>query len=122
MSNYLHNYLGVFFVALAPIVFASLTLGLGKLLRPDNPQPQKSISYESGSNPFANTLNRSHAIRYYLLALAFVVFDIEAVFLFPWALKVSSLGLFGLVEIIIFISILSLGLIYAWRKGVLQWL
>ncbi len=122
MSNYLHNYLGVFFVALVPVVFSALTLRLGKLLRPNNPQLQKSIPYESGSNPFSSTINKSHLIRYYLLALAFVVFDIEAVFLFPWALRVASLGVFGLIEITIFVFILSLGLIYAWRKGVLQWL
>ena len=95
-------------------------LGAGSLSRPTRPQDQKYISYESGVDPVGTGWSQSH-IRYYLFALLFVMFDVEAVFIFPWAVRVDAMGWFGLVEMIIFIVILALGLVYAWRKGVLRW-
>jgi NADH-quinone oxidoreductase subunit A len=89
------------------------------LLRPDRPQAQKYITYESGVDPLGGW-GQAH-VRYYLYALLFVMFDVEAVFIFPWAVRLESLGVFGLVEMTIFIVILALGLVYAWRKGVLRW-
>jgi NADH-quinone oxidoreductase subunit A len=92
---------------------------VGRLLRPTRPQDQKYISYESGVDPLGGW-GQAH-IRYYLYALLFVMFDVEAVFIFPWAIRLESLGTFGLIEMIVFIVILALGLLYAWRKGVLKW-
>ncbi|MDQ6854935.1 MAG: NADH-quinone oxidoreductase subunit A [Actinomycetota bacterium] len=94
-------------------------LGVGRLLRPNRPQPEKYITYEAGSDPVIG-FGQSN-IRYYVYALLFVMFDVEAVFIFPWAVRLESLGAFGLVEMVIFIVILALGLVYAWRKGVLRW-
>src|SRR5207253_5314235 len=95
-------------------------LGVGRLIRPVRPQPQKYINYESGVDPVGTGWSQSQ-IRYYVFALLFVLFDVEAVFIFPWAVRLEALGTFGLVEMVVFIVILALGLVYAWRKQVLRW-
>jgi NADH-quinone oxidoreductase subunit A len=95
-------------------------LGIGSVLRPHRPSPQKYIPYESGVDPVGEGWSQSQ-IRYYVFALLFVMFDVEAVFIFPWAVRLEALQVFGLVEMIIFIAILALGLLYAWRKRVLRW-
>jgi NADH-quinone oxidoreductase subunit A len=120
MSEYLRGFLTVALYAGAGAGMVALLLGVGSLLRPTRPQPQKYINYESGVDPVGTGYSQSH-IRYYLFALLFVMFDVEAVFIFPWAIRLEALGVFGLVEMIVFIVILALGLIYAWRKGVLRW-
>ncbi len=89
------------------------------MLRPTRPQPEKHISYEAGSDPVLG-FGQSN-VRYYVYALLFGMFDVEAVFIFPWAVQLESLGTFGLIEMFVFIVILALGLVYAWRKGVLRW-
>src|ERR1700716_2233362 len=95
-------------------------LGVGRVLRPVRPQPQKYLNYECGVDPVGIGWSQSQ-IRYYVFALLFVMFDVEAVFIFPWAVRLQALGVFGLVEMVVFIVILALGLVYAWRKGVLRW-
>src|SRR4051794_37899256 len=97
-----------------------LMLGVGRLVRPTRPQPQKYLNYECGVDPVGSGFGQSQ-IRYYIFALLFVMFDVEAVFIFPWAVRLEAYGAFGLVEMAIFIVILALGLVYAWRKGVLRW-
>src|SRR6478672_9302037 len=120
MSEFLRSYLTVaIFTAVALGLVAGL-LALGGLLRPRRPQPQKYIPYESGVDPVGTGWSQSQ-IRYYVFALLFVLFDVEAVFIFPWAVQLEALAVFGLVEMIVFIVILALGLVYAWRKGVLRW-
>jgi len=84
------------------------------------PTPEKLIAYESGVDPVGGGWSQSH-VRYYLYGLLFVMFDVEAVFIFPWAVRLESLGTFALVEMVVFVVILALGLVYAWRKGVLRW-
>ena len=101
-------------------VLVAVTLGLARLLRPRRPTPQKQIAYESGVNPVGEEWAQSQ-IRYYVFAMLFVMFDIEAVFMFPWATRLDAYGTFGLVEMLVFIGILLLGLFFAWRKGVLRW-
>jgi NADH-quinone oxidoreductase subunit A len=120
MSDFLRSYLTVAILGGAALVLVSLMLGAGSLIRPRRPQPQKYIPYESGVDPVGTGWSQSQ-IRYYVFALLFVLFDVEAVFIFPWAVQLETLGVFGLVEMIIFIVILALGLVYAWRKGVLRW-
>src|SRR5579859_755037 len=95
-------------------------LGLSRLIQPRRPTPQKYIAYESGVDPVGDGWSQSQ-IRYYVFALLFVMFDVETVFIFPWAVRIEALGTFGLVEAVTFIIILALGLLYAWRKGVLRW-
>ena len=120
MSSFLRSYLTVAIFAGAAVLLVALMMGLGALLRPKRPQPQKYIAYESGVDPVGGGWSQSQ-IRYYVFALLFVMFDVEAVFLFPWAVRVRELGTFGLVEAATFVLILALGLVYAWRKGVLRW-
>jgi NADH-quinone oxidoreductase subunit A len=96
-------------------------LGLGSFVRPRRPQPDKYVVYESGVDPVGMGWSQSQ-IRYYIFAVLFVLFDVEAVFIFPWAVRLETYGVFGLVEMTIFIVILALGLLYAWRKGVLRWI
>jgi len=119
VSEFYRNYLAVAVFVGAAMLMVGAMLGVGRLLRPTRPQPEKLISYEAGSDPVIG-FGQSN-VRYYVYALLFVMFDVEAVFIFPWAVKLESLGTFGLVEMAIFIVILALGLVYAWRKGVLRW-
>lgn len=120
MSDFLRDYLTVGLFAFAPFVLVGLMLGLGALLRPNRRQAQKYIPYESGVDPVGFDWAQSQ-VRYYIFAVLFVMFDVEAVFIFPWATRLEAYGLFGLIEMMIFVFILLLGLIYAWRKGVLRW-
>ena len=120
MSEFLRSYLTVVIFGGAGIALVGAMLGLGALLRPKRPQPQKYINYESGVDPVGGAWAQTQ-IRYYVYALLFVMFDVEAVFIFPWAVQLESLGMFGLVEMLIFIGILALGLLYAWKKRVLKW-
>src|SRR5438477_11978891 len=120
MSDYLRSFLTVAIFGGFAVVLVGGILGLGSLIRPRRPQPQKYIAYESGVDPVGTGWSQSH-IRYYIFALLFVMFDVEAVFIFPWAVKLEALGTFGLVEMVVFIVILALGLVYAWRKQVLRW-
>jgi NADH-quinone oxidoreductase subunit A len=120
MSAFLRSFLVVALYGVAGFVLVGGLLSLGKLVRPNRPQPQKYISYESGVDPVGSGFAQSN-VRYYIFALLFVMFDVEAVFIFPWAVRLEAFGVFGLVEMVIFIFILALGLLYAWRKGVLRW-
>ncbi|HEX9994432.1 MAG TPA: NADH-quinone oxidoreductase subunit A [Acidimicrobiales bacterium] len=120
MSAFLRDYLTVAIFGSAAVVLVAAMLGLGALVRPNRPTRDKSIAYESGVDPVGSGWSQSQ-IRYYLFALLFVMFDVEAVFIFPWAVRLEAFGVFGLVEMLVFIVILALGLVYAWRKGVLRW-
>jgi NADH-quinone oxidoreductase subunit A len=120
VSDFLRAYLTVAIFAGAGGLLVSLLLGVGWLVRPSNPSRAKSTSYESGVDPVGSEFGQSQ-VRYYIFALLFVMFDVEAVFIFPWALGLERYDVFGLVEMFIFLFILLLGLLYAWRKGVLRW-
>jgi NADH-quinone oxidoreductase subunit A len=121
VSEFLRDYLTV---AIFSAVAGGLLLGimsLGKLLRPVRPQADKYLNYESGVDPVGEGWAQS-PIRYYVFALLFVLFDVEAVFIFPWATRLEVYGWFGAIEMIVFILLLALGLLYAWRKKVLRWI
>ena len=120
MSDFLRSYLTVFWFGLAALLLASLLLGIAVLVRPSRPNREKLLTYESGVDPVGEGWSQSH-VRYYIFALLFVVFDVEAVFIFPWATRLGVYGLFGLVEMGVFVFVLLLGLVYAWRKRVLRW-
>ena len=99
------------------VLFAFL---LARLVRPHNPYQVKNETYESGI-PILGKSWVQFNNRFYIIGLIFVIFDVEAVFLFPWAVAYKSLGFFALVEMVIFIAILLVGLVYAWKKGALKW-
>ena len=102
------------------VVVAGVLLGPGALLRPHRPSPVKVEAFECG-NPASGSAWGRFSVKFYLTAILFVVFDIEAVFLFPWASIFRQLGWFGLVEMTAFIVILAVTLIYAWKKRALEW-
>jgi NADH-quinone oxidoreductase subunit A len=120
MSPFLRSYLTVVWFGLAAFLVAGLLLGISSLLRPSKPTREKLLTYESGVDPVGDGWSQSQ-IRYYVFALLFVIFDVEAVFIFPWATQLERYGMFGLVEMGVFVGVLLLGLVYAWRKGVLRW-
>lgn len=103
------------------LVLVGGTLGLNRLVRPRLDKDEKLTTYECGVDPIGGGWTQS-TVRYYIFALLFVIFDVEAVFLFPWATVFEQIGIFAFVEMMIFIAILGLGLVYAWRKKVLEWL
>jgi NADH-quinone oxidoreductase subunit A len=114
------NYLPiVIFIAIA-IAFGGVTILLGNVLRPSRKYKAKLTTYESGSVPFSDA-RIPFPLRYYLIAMIFVVFDIETVFMYPWAVVYGKLGLYGLVEMVLFIGVLLVGYFYAWKKGALEW-
>jgi NADH-quinone oxidoreductase subunit A len=110
---------GVFAAGVVGLV--AMTLGLNRLVRPKVDRPEKLITYECGVDPIGGGWSQT-TVRYYIFALLFVIFDVEAVFLFPWAVVFERIGVFAFVEMLVFIVILALGLVYAWRKKVLEWL
>jgi len=102
------------------LLFGLVTLFFGSLIRPNRPSAEKLSPYECGNPPFMDSRSRVF-IRYYLVAVLFVLFDLEAVFLYPWAVVYHKIGIYGLVEMLLFIVILLVGYAYAWRKGALEW-
>ena len=125
-SDFLRQYLTVGIFAFLALAMIGLMLGAGSLLRPTSNrkgeyQDQKQLTYESGVDPVGQSWTQTQ-VRYYIFALLFVMFDVEAVFIFPWATRLDDYSWFGLVEMAIFILLLLLGLVYAIRKKVLQWL
>jgi len=119
-SDFLRQYLTIAIFGVVGLGLGATLLGLGRILRPTRPQEQKYLVYESGVDPVGSGWSQSH-IRYYIYALLFVMFDVEAVFIFPWATQLEVYGTFGLIEMLVFVGILALGLLYAWRKKVLRW-
>ncbi|WP_169084753.1 NADH-quinone oxidoreductase subunit A [Paenibacillus sp. PL91] len=120
MENYANNYVVVaIFIGLG-ILLPVVALTVGRLLRPNKPTELKQTTYESGNEPVGEGQVRFN-IRYYLFALMFVIFDVETVFLYPWAVAYNKLGLFVLIEMLIFAGMLFIGLLYAWKKKVLKW-
>ncbi|MCJ7796928.1 MAG: NADH-quinone oxidoreductase subunit A [Thermoleophilia bacterium] len=102
------------------VIFVIIALTVARILRPSRPSDSKSQAYECGIVPLGDAWQQFN-IRYYIFALMFVLFDVEAAYLFPWAVRVGKLGLYALIEMAIFIGVLAFGLGYAWRKGGLRW-
>ncbi len=117
---YQNSYVVVFVFLTLGILLPIVALTLGRFLRPHNPSAAKKVTYESGIDPFGDARVQFN-VRYYIFALMFVIFDVETVFLYPWAVAYDKLGIFALIEMLIFVVMLLLGLIYAWKKKVLEW-
>lgn len=120
-STYLpEHFLPVVVYLLLGIVVGVGMLAFGWILRPRKPYPEKLLTYESGITPFMDA-HQQFSIKYYIIAMLFLIFDIEAVFLYPWAVAYDHIGLYGFVEMVVFIVILLVGYLYAWKKGALEW-
>ena len=114
------NYVPIFlFIALVGVLIP-VTLLAAKLVRPENPGKEKLMPYECGIDPVDSARGR-YTVRYYIVAILFVVFDVETIFLFPWAVQFKTLGRFGLLEMLIFLAILIVGYIWIWKNGALEW-
>jgi NADH-quinone oxidoreductase subunit A len=124
-SDFVRQYLTVAILGAVAIGLVAGMLGVAAILRPNRRtgkyQSQKRLTYESGVDPVGSGWSQSQ-VRYYIFALLFVMFDVEAVFIFPWATRLEAYDTFGLIEMLVFMALLVLGLVYAWRKKVLQWL
>jgi NADH-quinone oxidoreductase subunit A len=119
------TYIPTDYFPVAILMMVAVLIGLGALvfglfLRPQRPYAQKLAPYESGNPPVGDSRHRI-SIKFYIIAMLFVVFDVEAVFLYPWAVAYDKLGLFGLVEMMLFIFILLIGYVYVWKKGAFDW-
>ena len=112
------TFIGIFLIV--ALIFGVAPLAIAFVLRPKKPNPIKNATYECGMETIGPTWVQFKA-QYFLYALIFMVFDVEVVFLFPWALAYNHLGLYALIEMILFVAILVGGLLYAWRKGALEW-
>ena len=114
------NYIPILIFIVIAFAFGAVQILLGRIVRPSLPYRAKLAPYESGS-PLFSDAKVQFPIRYYIIAMLFVIFDIEIVFMFPWAVAFKKLGLVGLVEMVVFIGILIVGFWYAWKKGALEW-
>ena len=116
----LRTYIPILLFVLVATGFAVFTLIFSRLVHAEKANTVKLEPYECGIEPLTDARDR-YSIRYYLIAMLFVIFDIEVIFIIPWAVRFQSLGLLGLVEMLLFIAILLVGLWYAWKKGALEW-
>ena len=114
------EYVAIAVIIVLATLIALIAIGLGYLFGPRKNTVAKNIPYESGIKPYGEGTRRM-PVRFYLIAVLFILFDIEVIFFLPWAIVFRQLGLFGLVEMIIFIIILLVGYVYAWKKGALEW-
>tara|TARA_B100000949_G_scaffold235239_1_gene257249 strand:+ start:149 stop:505 length:357 start_codon:yes stop_codon:yes gene_type:complete len=116
----LAEYLPVLLFLLVSIIFSLGALSLSFLVSPKKPNNEKLSPYECGFEPFDDARTKFD-IRFYLVALLFIIFDLEVAFLFPWAISLKNIGLFGYTSMMIFLIILTIGFIYEWKKGALEW-
>lgn len=114
------EYIGIVVVFVLAGAFAAVNVGLASVLGPKKPSAVKSEAFECGQPPLSVPIGRI-AIKFYLVAILFIVFDVELVFLYPWAVAYRTLGLAGLAEMIIFLGVLMVGFFYAWDNGALDW-
>ena len=117
----LSDYLPIVLMAVLAIVFAVASLGASSVLRPHRPNRPKLSAYESGNDPVRLPGGERFSVKFYVVAMLFIIFDIETIFLFPWAVTFRQLGLFGLIEMAVFIGLVFVAYVYVWRKGGLDW-
>ena len=120
-NEILNNYLPVAILAVIGIVFVIISLLMSRMVRPSNMTPEKLSTYECAEVPIGEA-RIYYNIQYYLLVIVFLIFDVEILFLYPWAVQFRQLGPLGFFEMVVFIEVLIVGLAYAWRKEALEWL
>jgi len=121
LAGELSEYLPVALLAVLALAFAVLSLAASALLRPHRPTPAKLAPYECGIEPERLPKGERFSVKFYVVAMLFIIFDIEVIFLFPWAVGFRALGVFGIVEMAVFIGLVFVAYIYVWRQGGLDW-
>jgi NADH-quinone oxidoreductase subunit A len=121
MPAVLSDYLPILLMGVLAIVFAVASLAASALLRPRRPNRPKLAAYESGNDPVRLPGGERFSVKFYVVAMLFIIFDIETIFLFPWAIAFRQLGLFGLIEMAVFIGLVFVAYVYVWKKGGLDW-
>ena len=120
LSVYLKDYLPIILFLLIALILSCAFIVVNLILSPKNPDPEKLSAYECGFEPFEDS-RIEFDVRFYLVAILFIIFDLEIAFLFPWAISLGNIGLLGFSSMMIFLFILTIGFIYEWRKGALDW-
>jgi NADH-quinone oxidoreductase subunit A len=121
MPSVLRDYLPIVVLGVLAFVFAVASRAVSHLVRPNRPNPVKLSPYECGNDPIRLPRGERFSVKFYVVAMLFIIFDIETIFLFPWAVTFRQLGLFGLVEMGIFVVLVFIAYAYIWRKGGLEW-
>ncbi|MGD2171407.1 MAG: NADH-quinone oxidoreductase subunit A [Gammaproteobacteria bacterium] len=116
----LGNYLPILIFMGVALVMGSILITLGKMLGPSRPDAEKNSPYECGFEAFEDS-RMKFDVRYYLVAILFIIFDLEIAFLFPWAIVLDEIGTFGLMAMAVFLAVLVIGFIFEWKKGALEW-
>lgn len=116
----LSNYLPVLIFILVGLVMGSVLIAVGSVLGPRRPDSEKLSPYECGFEAFEDS-RMKFDVRYYLVAILFIIFDLEIAFLFPWAVVLDRIGMFGFMAMIVFLVVLTIGFVYEWRRGALEW-
>jgi NADH-quinone oxidoreductase subunit A len=120
LSEYLTQYFPILFFVVVALFFGVWSLVISYLVQPKYPEAEKLTSYECGSEPFSDA-RMPFPVRYYIFAMLFVIFDIEVIFLYPWAVVFTKIELIGLIEMLVFIGLFLVAYVYAWCKGALEW-
>lgn len=120
MDEVLREYLPILMFLVVAVGISVAAIGASLILAKQNPDKEKLSSYECGFEAFDNA-RRQFDVRFYLVAILFIIFDLEVAFLFPWAVSLGKIGLFGFWSMVIFLGVLTIGFIYEWKKGALEW-
>ncbi len=119
-EEFLMDYFSIILFLIIALVLSCGFILLNFVFSPKNPDPEKLSPYECGFEPFDDS-RMEFDVRFYLVAILFIIFDLEIAFLFPWAISLGKIGLFGFISMMIFLFILTIGFIYEWKKGALDW-
>ena len=120
LSDFLQDYLSIILFLIIALGLSVAFIVINFILSPKKPDPEKLSAYECGFEPFDDS-RMEFDVRFYLVAILFIIFDLEIAFLFPWAISLGNIGLFGFCSMMIFLFILTVGFIYEWKKGALDW-
>ena len=120
LSDFLQDYLSIMIFFIIALGLSVVFIALNFILSPKKPDPEKLSAYECGFEPFDDS-RIEFDVRFYLVAILFIIFDLEIAFLFPWAVSLGKIGLLGFCSMMIFLFILTVGFIYEWKKGALEW-
>jgi NADH-quinone oxidoreductase subunit A len=120
LSPLIQDYLPTLVFLLVAVGMSGAMVGLSLVLAKQKPDPEKLSAYECGFNPFSDA-RRKFDVRFYLVSILFIIFDLEVAFLFPWAVSLGKIGVFGFWSMMVFLAVLTVGFIYEWKKGALEW-